>query len=175
MCRQGIRFWSSSWQETIGEDLIQPESHSRVLIKLILRFPFFLFSLVPGNRGLEAPYSVLFFIHGESFEWGSGNPYDGSVLASYGHVIVITVNFRLGILGKHKGINWLLLRVFSSADGSRWIRWQMANARIPDTRNHITQGKSKQVLVHVLWWWWWRWRWFLCFKWISIVGCQMEK
>ncbi|XP_017785808.1 PREDICTED: uncharacterized protein LOC108568965 isoform X2 [Nicrophorus vespilloides] len=39
------------------------------------------------------------FIHGESFEWNSGNPYDGSVLASYGKVIVVTLNFRLGILG----------------------------------------------------------------------------
>lgn len=53
-----------------------------------------------GNRGLEAPYAVLVFVHGESFEWGSGNPYDGSVLASYGHVIVVTLNFRLGILGE---------------------------------------------------------------------------
>ncbi|XP_037033533.1 neuroligin-1-like isoform X3 [Bradysia coprophila] len=52
-----------------------------------------------GNRGLEAPYAVFFYVHGESFEYGSGNPYDGSVLASYGHIIVITVNFRLGILG----------------------------------------------------------------------------
>ena len=26
------------------------------------------------------------FIHGESYEWNSGNPYDGSVLASYGQV-----------------------------------------------------------------------------------------
>lgn len=39
-------------------------------------------------------------MHGESFEWGAGHPYDGSVLASYGHVIVVTLNFRLGILGK---------------------------------------------------------------------------
>ncbi|XP_057662590.1 neuroligin-4, X-linked-like isoform X1 [Diorhabda carinulata] len=52
-----------------------------------------------GNRGLEAPYAVLVFIHGESFEWGAGHPYDGSVLASYGHVIVVTLNFRLGVLG----------------------------------------------------------------------------
>ncbi|GLV41500.1 Neuroligin 2 [Carabus blaptoides fortunei] len=52
-----------------------------------------------GNRGLDAPYAVMLFVHGESFEWGAGNPYDGSVLASYGHVIFITVNFRLGILG----------------------------------------------------------------------------
>ncbi|XP_076055027.1 uncharacterized protein LOC143033450 isoform X2 [Oratosquilla oratoria] len=42
---------------------------------------------------------VIVFIHGESYEWNSGNPYDGSVLASYGKVVVVTVNFRLGILG----------------------------------------------------------------------------
>ncbi|KAJ8673702.1 hypothetical protein QAD02_004964, partial [Eretmocerus hayati] len=52
-----------------------------------------------GSRGLEAPYAVLVYVHGESFEWGSGNIYDGSVLASAGHVIVITLNYRLGILG----------------------------------------------------------------------------
>ncbi|KFB50048.1 AGAP011916-PA-like protein [Anopheles sinensis] len=52
-----------------------------------------------GSRGLEAPYSIFFYVHGEAYDWGSGNPYDGSVLASSGHVIVVTVNFRLGILG----------------------------------------------------------------------------
>ncbi|CAG9853637.1 unnamed protein product [Phyllotreta striolata] len=44
-------------------------------------------------------YPVMVFISGESFEWNSGNPYDGSVLAAYGNVIVVTINFRLGILG----------------------------------------------------------------------------
>uniref|UniRef100_T1IZ18 Carboxylesterase type B domain-containing protein n=1 Tax=Strigamia maritima TaxID=126957 RepID=T1IZ18_STRMM len=42
---------------------------------------------------------VVFYIHGESFEWNSGNPYDGSVLASFGNVVVVTVNFRLGVFG----------------------------------------------------------------------------
>lgn len=45
------------------------------------------------------PLPVLVFIHGESFEWGSSHLYDGSVLSSYGNVVVITVNFRLGVLG----------------------------------------------------------------------------
>lgn len=45
-------------------------------------------------------YPVVVYIHGESFEWNSGNAYDGSVLASYGEVIVVTVNYRLGIFGK---------------------------------------------------------------------------
>ena len=42
------------------------------------------------------------FIHGGNYNEGSGNMYDGSVLASYGEVIVITINYRLGILGKYK-------------------------------------------------------------------------
>ncbi|KAF6215077.1 hypothetical protein GE061_009826 [Apolygus lucorum] len=56
-------------------------------------------SVVTGARGLEAPYAVMVYIHGESYEWNSGNHYDGRVLASYGHVIFITVNYRLGLLG----------------------------------------------------------------------------
>ncbi|KDR08664.1 Neuroligin-1, partial [Zootermopsis nevadensis] len=44
-------------------------------------------------------YPVLVFVHGESYEWNSGNPYDGSVLASYGGVVVVTINYRLGVLG----------------------------------------------------------------------------
>ena len=43
---------------------------------------------------------VMVFIHGESYEWNSGNPYDGSVLAAYGKVVVVTLNYRLGTLGK---------------------------------------------------------------------------
>lgn len=43
------------------------------------------------------------FIHGESFEWNSGNPYDGTILAAYGNVVFVTINFRLGILGKRRG------------------------------------------------------------------------
>ena len=46
---------------------------------------------------------VVVFIHGESFEWNSGNPYDGSVLADQGRLVVITLNYRLGRLGKSIG------------------------------------------------------------------------
>lgn len=53
-----------------------------------------------GDLGTEAPYAVFFFIHGDSFAWGSGNLYDGTILSSYGSVIVVTLNYRLGILGK---------------------------------------------------------------------------
>ena len=40
------------------------------------------------------------YIHGEGFSWGSGNLHDGRSLATYGKVIVVTINYRLGVLGK---------------------------------------------------------------------------
>ncbi|XP_066586115.1 uncharacterized protein [Prorops nasuta] len=51
-----------------------------------------------GHRNLKK-YPVMVFIHGESFEWNSGNPYDGTIIAAYGNVVFVTINFRLGILG----------------------------------------------------------------------------
>jgi len=42
---------------------------------------------------------ILLFIHGESLYFGSGNVYDGTLLAAFGEIIVITINYRLGIFG----------------------------------------------------------------------------
>jgi neuroligin len=50
--------------------------------------------------GDDAPYPLVVWVHGESFEWNAGSAYDVSVLASLGHVIVITLNYRLGALGE---------------------------------------------------------------------------
>ena len=43
---------------------------------------------------------VLVFVHGETFASGTGNAYDGSVLAAFARLIVITLNYRLGALGR---------------------------------------------------------------------------
>ena len=52
------------------------------------------------NRRRRSRYPVMVYIHGESFLWGSGNLHDGRALATYGKVIVVTINYRLGVLGK---------------------------------------------------------------------------
>ncbi|KAK2719079.1 neuroligin-1-like [Artemia franciscana] len=52
-----------------------------------------------GTESQKANYPVIVYIHGESYSWGSGNLFDGSVLASVGRVVVVTLNYRLGVLG----------------------------------------------------------------------------
>lgn len=52
---------------------------------------------------------VMLFIHGGSYMEGTGNMFDASVLAAYGNVIVVTMNYRLGVLGKYNGITSLLM------------------------------------------------------------------
>jgi para-nitrobenzyl esterase len=45
------------------------------------------------------PLPVLFWIHGGSNEYGEGSSYDPTPLATQGHIIVVTINYRLGALG----------------------------------------------------------------------------
>ena len=53
-----------------------------------------------GDRGRFPLRPVMVYIHGESYSWGSGNLHDGRALATYGKLIVITFNYRLGVFGK---------------------------------------------------------------------------
>ncbi|XP_022821179.1 neuroligin-4, X-linked-like isoform X1 [Spodoptera litura] len=56
---------------------------------------------VPGSgaRGVEAPYAVVVWAGGPSHEWGTANALDGAVLAARAHLLVVTINYRLGLLG----------------------------------------------------------------------------
>ena len=61
------------------------------------------FSLfIPGEEIRPGKFAILLVIHGESWEWGSGNEFDGGILASLGNHIVVTFNYRLGILGESR-------------------------------------------------------------------------
>ena len=58
----------------------------------------------PSTEGNNRP--VLFWIHGGSHYEGSGNDYNGARLAAQGEVVVVTINYRLGLLG-YAGISGL--------------------------------------------------------------------
>lgn len=54
---------------------------------------------VPDTLVRNEQLSVMVWIHGGGFVFGYGHAYDGSLLAAKGNVIVVTINYRLGILG----------------------------------------------------------------------------
>lgn len=52
--------------------------------------------------------ATLVYIHGESYEWNSGNLYDGTVVAAHSNIIVVTINFRLGIFGTYPALDEII-------------------------------------------------------------------
>ena len=57
----------------------------------------FLNIVTPAVEGAHRP--VLFWIHGGGFTAGFANEYDGSMLAAQGDVVVVAINYRLGLFG----------------------------------------------------------------------------
>jgi para-nitrobenzyl esterase len=49
--------------------------------------------------GASGPKPVMVWIHGGAFMSGASNYYDGAALAREGDIIVVTINYRLGVLG----------------------------------------------------------------------------
>ncbi|WAQ93576.1 EST2E-like protein [Mya arenaria] len=60
----------------------------------------FLNLFVPSNKAATGDnHAVMVWIHGGGYTYGDGNMTTGTVLAGYGNVIVVTINYRLGMLG----------------------------------------------------------------------------
>ena len=56
--------------------------------------------LLCGNdQGLLLPYQVMVWIHGGGFSMGAASMYDGSALAAYQDMVVVLIQYRLGLLG----------------------------------------------------------------------------
>lgn len=51
------------------------------------------------ERRTNRPLPVLFWIHGGGFSGGAGDLYDGSQIAKTDNVVVVTINYRLGVFG----------------------------------------------------------------------------
>ena len=77
-----------------------PENVITKIMSVVIFLLFEIDAFAASPTSLKPRYPVIVFIHGESYSWGSGNLYDGSVLAAVGKVVVVTLNYRLGVLGK---------------------------------------------------------------------------
>ncbi len=71
---------------------------------------------------------VMFWVHGGSFDGGSGNQYDGSALARRYGVVVITINYRLGVFG-FLAAPQIGEGNYGLMDIKAALRWAQTNAR----------------------------------------------
>ena len=55
------------------------------------------FLSMQGND-VNRTYPVMVYIHGGSYEYGGSPVYTGNLLAQHG-VVVVSINYRLGLLG----------------------------------------------------------------------------
>ncbi|XP_053384701.1 bile salt-activated lipase-like [Mercenaria mercenaria] len=53
----------------------------------------------PGNLRSDEKVPVMIIIHGGGFVNGASNLYSGHITSSYGNVVVVTINYRLGLFG----------------------------------------------------------------------------
>ncbi|XP_065517702.1 fatty acyl-CoA hydrolase precursor, medium chain-like [Lathamus discolor] len=66
----------------------------------------------PISTGKQEKLPVFVWIHGGGLSLGAASSYDGSALAAFDNVVVVTIQYRLGILGffstgdKHARGNW---------------------------------------------------------------------
>ncbi|XP_035989951.1 neuroligin 4 X-linked a [Fundulus heteroclitus] len=83
---------------------------------------------------------VMVYIHGGSYVEGTGNMIDGSILASYGNVIVITINYRLGVLGFLSTGDQAAKGNYGLLDQIQALRWIKENI-------HAFKGDPKRVTI----------------------------
>ncbi|MDI9930269.1 carboxylesterase family protein [Rhodococcus sp. IEGM 1354] len=87
----------------------------------------FLNVTTPLKRSVE-PLPVMVWWHGGGFTTGSGSAYDAQRMASEGNVIVVTANYRLGMLGYFGLPNLTGSGNFGLADQIESLRWVNDNA-----------------------------------------------
>jgi para-nitrobenzyl esterase len=93
---------------------------------------------------------VMMWIHGGSFKYGAGSMYDAGRFATANRVIVVTVNYRLGLLGSlaHPALDdadgTIRSGTYGLQDQQAALRWVRDNARPfgGDPRNVTLLGES---------------------------------
>ncbi|MET7283230.1 carboxylesterase family protein [Kribbella sp. NPDC005582] len=90
------------------------------------------------------PRAVMVWIPGGGFFQGAGNSYEASKLASRGDVVVVTVNYRLGIFGFFGYPGLPGSGTFGLQDQQAALRWVQRNARAfgGDPGNVTVAGES---------------------------------
>ncbi|KAM8860457.1 pyrethroid hydrolase Ces2e-like [Synchiropus picturatus] len=79
----------------------------------------------PATRPHDAKLPVMVWIHGGGLTMGTASMYDGSALAAYENVVVVSIQYRLGLLGylstgdEHMAGNWGML---DQVQALKWVQ-----------------------------------------------------
>src|SRR5580704_12693773 len=97
------------------------------------------------NLNPSAKLPVIFWIHGGGNVDGESNDYDGSKLAAQGHTVVVTINYRLGLLGflAHPALDaeGHLFGNYGILDQQFALKWVKQNiAEFGGDKNNVTLG-----------------------------------
>ncbi|KAL5022247.1 hypothetical protein ScPMuIL_001402 [Solemya velum] len=96
------------WEEVLNVTVVPPACTQRGTLKRYIyeHVPNFnrssedcLFLNIHVPQTTKQKLPVFVYVHGGSNEVGMGAMFDGTVLAAYGEVVVLTFNYRLGALG----------------------------------------------------------------------------
>ena len=93
----------------------------------------------PNSSGRHLP--VMVWIHGGGFQFGASSEFSGANIASSGHVVFVSMNYRLGLLG------FLASQAFGAHAGDYGLQDQQAALRW--VRNNISAfgGDSHDVTI----------------------------
>ncbi|XP_063801980.1 putative inactive carboxylesterase 4 isoform X2 [Pseudophryne corroboree] len=81
----------------------------------------------PADREQNARLPVMVFIHGGSFLMGAAQMYEGYALSAYENVIVVSIQYRLGIMGFLSSGDEQLPGNYGFLDQVEALRWVQGN------------------------------------------------
>ncbi|PNG27658.1 carboxylesterase [Methylocella silvestris] len=97
-------------------------------------------NLNPSGKG-KLP--VIFWIHGGGNFDGASTGYDGTKLAADGHTVVVTINYRLNLMGwlSHPALNKGVFGNYGIMDQQLALKWVQRNIdRFGGDKNNVTVG-----------------------------------
>ncbi|XP_073736273.1 carboxylesterase 3 isoform X5 [Callorhinus ursinus] len=101
MCLQDLERMDNSRFVLNGKHRLFPVSEDCLILNI--------YSPAEATAGARRP--VMVWIHGGALVAGAATSQDGSALAAYGDVVVVTVQYRLGFLGFLRRFGWRLHRL----------------------------------------------------------------
>ncbi|XP_028968529.1 neuroligin-1 [Galendromus occidentalis] len=107
-----------------------------------------------SHRSAESRIPVLVIVStGDSYSWGAGNYVDGSVMAAYTNSIVVTLNYRVGVLGflpnSLSGTVSANVGLRDQIEALRWLRLNAASFGGDRDRVTLLGAGKAAVLVHL--------------------------